>query len=330
MLKVTDEVKLLGSPGKAFDMYFGGKRLAVFDIETTGLNPSSARLILSGIISVSGEKADFTQLLAENIADEEMIIRETCRILSDSDVVVTYNGRHFDMPFLRKRAFKYSIDVPAKYDFDLYPLVSGYSSLRDMLPGLRQKDVEAFMGISDVREDAISGYESVKLFERYLNSGSFALRDKILLHNSDDIRQLYMLLPVIRSTDIHRAMFRLGFPVSTGFIRSCKIADNSLIINAVMDNPIDYISFPTPESPYSVSAIRADGTMKVVIPCEREKGITYLDAEKLLGKDTAASLASYPGFESGYLVCAARDRINYMEINLFLKEFFKNVKARIR
>lgn len=330
MLKVTDEVKLLGSPGKAFDMYFGGKRLAVFDIETTGLNPSSARLILSGIISVSGEKADFTQLLAENIADEEMIIRETCRILSDSDVVVTYNGRHFDMPFLRKRASKYSIDVPAKYDFDLYQLVSGYSSLRDMLPGLRQKDVEAFMGISDVREDAISGYESVKLFERYLNSGSFALRDKILLHNSDDIRQLYMLLPVIRSTDIHRAMFRLGFPVDSGFFTGCRLGKSELSAKAFFPCLPDYISFPSPEAPYSVNTCASSGIMEAVIPCEREKGIAYLDAEKLLGKDTAASLASYPGFESGYLVCAARDRINYMEINLFLKEFFKNVKARIR
>ena len=323
MLKITEDYEFLPSPGRTFDMYFEKQKAAVFDIETTGLNPSSSRLILSGIISVAEGKARFTQLLAEDISDEKLIIEETCRLLSEADYIVTYNGRHFDMPFLRERAAACGINVPVRYNLDLYTVIRDYSSLRQMLPGLKQKNIEEFLGISDVRKDTISGYESVKLFERYLNTGSFALRDKILLHNADDIRQLYRLLPVIRSTDFHRAMFRTGFPVSGGFIKGCRLSGKVLTVKGILKSPCDYISFPTSESPYSINASRKGGSIEISFPCEYQKIITFLDARRILGSDAAVALESLPGYESGYLVCSSGNETYYMEMNLFCQKFFE-------
>ena len=305
-------------------MYFEKQKVAVFDIETTGLNPASSRLILSGIILIDESETRFIQLLAEDLSDEKLIIEETCSLLSEADVIITYNGRHFDVPFLSKRASLYGVSVPDKYNLDLYTIVRDYSSLRNMLSGLRQKDIEEFLGISTSRADTISGYESVKLFERYLNTGSFALRDKILLHNADDIRQLYRLLPVIRSTDFHKAMFRTGFPVSCGYIRGIRLSGKKLTVRGFLNEPLDYISFPTAETPYSVTAVRSDGSIDVVFPCECERGITFLDARRILGEDVSAALDRLPGVESGYLICSTDSGIPYMEINLFVKEFFKS------
>ena len=322
MLKITDNTVLLTSPGRTFDTYFEKQNLAVFDIETTGLNPTSSRLILSGIISVNSSGAVYTQLLAEDLSDEKHVIEETCSVLSKADIIITYNGRHFDIPFLKKRASAYGISVPDKYNLDLYTLVRDYSALGNMLSGLKQKNIEEFLGISAFRSDTISGYESVKLFERYLNTGSFALRDKILLHNADDIRQLYRLLPVIRSTDFHKAMFRTGFPVRQGYIRSCRLSGKNLIIKGILNTPCDYISFPTADAPYSVRAVRSDKSIEVIFPCESAKGVTFLDALRILGEDVSAAFERLPGVESGYLICSAGNEISYMEINIFVKEFF--------
>lgn len=328
MLKIERTTEFYPSLGKTFDMYFSDKKLCIFDIETTGLNPASGRLILSGMITVSDNRAAFTQLLAENISDEEEIIRRTCLLLDKSDVIITYNGRHFDVPFLTKRASVYGIDVPLKYNFDLYMLISGYSSLRQMLGGLKQKDIESFMGIDGSRDDRISGLESVKLFEKYLNTGSFALRDKILLHNADDIRQLYRLLPVIRSTDIHRAISRLGFPVQGGFVSGYTLSGRCLTVRGFLEDAMDYISFLSVDMPYSVRISSRDSSAEVVFDCAREKNLTFLDAQLILGGSTD-TLSGYPGFESGYLICSSDNNTNYTEINLFIRDFFSKVLPRI-
>ncbi len=328
VFKVTDEIKYLPSPGRFFDMYFEDKNLAIFDIETTGLSPQGSKLILSGIITASRGQARFTQLLAENLFEERLVIEETLSILNDADVIVTYNGRSFDMPFLTKRAEACGISVPERFNLDVYLLLRSYSSLGDMLPGLRQKDSEAFLGISRERTDDISGFESVKLFEKYMNTGSFALRDKLLLHNADDIRQLYKLLPIIRSTDIHRAMFCSGFPVEGGFVKGCRLSGRALTVNGILDKSRDYISFPTLETPYSVNAVKKNRSVEVVFPCEKKRNLTYLDSRLIL-KDAARPLETYPGFEMGYLICSNGDNKYYMEMNLFIKEFFRENLSRV-
>lgn len=55
------------------------------------------------------------------------------------------------------------------------------------------------MGLSDSRKDSISGAESVELYLEYKKCQDQSLKEKlekkILLHNHDDLLQLYKLLP---------------------------------------------------------------------------------------------------------------------------------------
>ncbi len=312
---------------RLFDMYFGQKKIAVFDIETTGLSPASCTVILSGILQIRGGSAQVIQLFADQEDDEAEIIRKTLQILQSADAILTYNGRHFDLPFMEARAKKHGITgFSFPCNLDLYLVVSGHSPLRQILPSLRQKSLEVFMGLSDSRSDEISGGESVELYHRYRQTRSFALEKKILLHNHDDLFQLYNLLPIIEKCDFHRAMFRLGFPAGSFQIRKIAFSGRELRVAALQpqDRAIDYISFPTEEAPYSLRMSSLDHSLELAIPCESASGALYIDLFSLLGS-AAAEMEKYPSAVDGYLILLEGAEIHHMEINAFLLKFFRYV-----
>ena len=76
-----------------------------------------------------------TILFADQAGDEKEILQQTVDILKSVDYIITYNGRHFDIPFVEKRARKYKIDIGiCPYDLDLYLIINGHSELKSVLP----------------------------------------------------------------------------------------------------------------------------------------------------------------------------------------------------
>ncbi len=230
ILEATYDEKLFNYA--PFDIYFGNKRGAVFDIETTGLSPKKASLILSGfVIPKSDGRLCLKQFFAESLDDEANVISETLKLLYELDYVVTYNGLSFDMPFVINRAKKYmadgllpcdsrentskniDIDERLPYNLDLFRLLKRYSELRSFVPNLKQKTIENYLGLWDKRFDTIDGKESIDLYASYLASKNPLLLEKILLHNSDDVKQLYRLLAVLKKLDLHKAVCFEGFPL---------------------------------------------------------------------------------------------------------------------
>lgn len=323
MKKIIDAIQLNPYESKAFDFYFKGRSFAVFDIETTGLSPATSKLILSGFLLVSENEGKIVQFFADQPEDEKEVINETIAVLESVDFILTYNGKHFDLPFLEKRAASHGIQYESlPYNLDLYLVVNGYSPLREVLPSLRQKSIEVFMGISDGRDDEISGGESVALYNRYMETKSFELEKKILLHNHDDVIQLYLLLPIIAKVDFHRAMYKLGFPASQLQITKINISGHDLCVKGQQKAvSMDYISFPTAECPYSLIMNSADKSFQLTISGEVSADAVYIDAQALLG-DTS-SIKKYPSYADGYLILANKGDINYLEVNAFLIEFFK-------
>lgn len=328
MKTIENTVKIKQYNSKIFNMYFGNKSFAVFDIETTGLMPAYCRVIISGMMFYPGhgDEARVVQLFADRADDEKEIIEKTIEMLEGVDFVITYNGRHFDIPFMQKRAQKHELCFPDNlYDLDLYLVVNGHSNLREVLSSLSQKNVERYMGLADTRDDEISGGESVKLYERYMETRSFELERKILLHNHDDLIQLYRLLPIIASSDFHGAMFKLGFLAGKLNISRITLKGRELHIMAKqINNPVDYISFPTVEKPYSLILDSSTGDAEIIVPCEVEAGAIYLDASLILGKNIC-SIENYPAVTNGYLIVNDNGRFNHMEINAFLLAMMSDV-----
>ena len=207
MKKIVDNINLHAYSSKLFRSYFEGKSFVVFDIETTGLSPSKSKVVLTGLLTVKEDgSSQVVQYFADQAEDEETLIRATAAELEKADYIITYNGRHFDMPFMKTRAALYGIDFPDLYNLDLYLLISSFAPFKEALPGLKQKNIEMYMGLSDGREDLISGKESVDLYHRFMETRQLELENKILLHNHDDIIQLYKILPIIEKLDFHKAL----------------------------------------------------------------------------------------------------------------------------
>lgn len=326
MKAITKTLKNKPFDEKIFMMYFKDKTYAVFDIETTGLSASSNYLILSGIIvcSITSDESTLFQFFAENENDEKEIINNTLNILKSVDYIITYNGRHFDIPFITKRGNIHNIDFKLNcYNLDLYLILNGHSDLKSFLPNLKQKTVESFMGLSNKRQDEISGADSVKLYSEYIRTKSVNLENKILLHNHDDIIQLLKLLPIIRMVDFHKAMFKLGFVANNYKIDKIIISGKDLTINGIqLSNGKDYISFPTDENPYHMVANKSDSTFQLTIPGQSAYGAIYIDVLSLL--DNVDELKRYPSYENGYLIIKNHNTINYMEINSFIITFLSN------
>ena len=338
MKRFEDEFEMDEFRNRVLDVYFGGLTICAYDIETTGLFPRSDRIMLTGILTVKDGHAKAQQFFAETLNDEKAVIDATLSALKKADVILTYNGRSFDTPFTVTRAAHYGIAADMPYDLDLFTVVSGYSEIKKFTGSLSQKSIEKFMGKSNVRDDRIDGRESIRLYEQYLESPSYALEKTIMLHNHDDICQLYRIFPVIRQTDFHRAMSRMGFPAGKYMIRSIRVTSSGLFVKAERkEDPVDYISFPTESAPYSLR-MSSSGDVELDVPGKAVGGNTLvIDAEKILRglsardgvSDETCSVLSeldkYPSYEKGYLILRGESRVNYFETNLFIRTFFEEL-----
>lgn len=335
MKRFEDEFDIDEFSSRALDMYFGGLSLCVYDIETTGLFARNDMIMLTGLLTIKDGHAAAHQYFAETPSDEKKVLEATLAQLKKADYILTYNGRSFDTPFTERRAAHYGIKADMPYDLDLFTIVSGYSEIKKFTGSLSQKSIEKFMGKAPGRDDKIDGRESIRLYNQYLAAPSYALEKTIMLHNHDDICQLYRILPVIRQTDFHRAMSRMGFPAGKFIVAGYKISSSGLFVQAVKKtDPVDYISFPTGDAPYSLRMSSITGETELEIPGEPVgDDALVIDAKVILenvaGKEKAAitldDLKNYPSFESGYLVLKQNGRLNYLETNLFLKAFFESL-----
>lgn len=317
---------------KAFDTYFGGCNICVLDIETTGLSPGTACFILGGLLSFgAGGEARLKQYFAEGIDEERLLLKEYIEEVSNYDVLLTYNGKNFDIPFLLARADKHELDIfDMPHNLDLYLILNGHSSLRKFLPNLKQKTVEDFMGLWPYRADKISGADSANLYleyqykrETYQDAEGYV--GPMLLHNKDDVLQLGKLLPVLEKVDFHRAMFTLGFPVTSSgkklSVKNIKFDGAHLKVSGVQKNaPLNFISYGAGAGDCFVKFEKKNSSFELCFPVLRKSGAVIIDLLKL-PVETGDELSAFPNFENGYLVLKNKNEVMHMEVNCFVKNF---------
>lgn len=307
---------------KILDFYFQGMNIGVLDIETTGLNPSRNKFILGGFYNCRENTVH--QIFAENRNEEKAALEQFIDELCKTDIIITYNGKHFDIPFIYKRAEAHNISLhkPVPYNLDLYLVINGHSPIKKFVPNLRQKTVENYMGLWHSRSDEISGAESVELYNRYEKTCDPELESKILLHNSDDIMQLARLLRVIGKCDFHKAMYYLGYPVESLIVNRVSTERNTLFVSGIQQcNPFDYIGFSFNSQPVELHFDGSLRTFSMKFPIIRQSGLGILDLEAL-GLQTD-QFEMYPAYGSGFLVIEQTSQRNYMETNHFIKAFTK-------
>lgn len=179
------------------------KKFVLFDIETTGLNPNYDKVILIGVLYQEEDNIVIKQFFCNNSNEELELLKSFIETFRDFDIYITFNGGNFDIPFLNKRFSKYKLNyqIDPYINFDLLKVVRKNKSLLG-LSNCKLKTVEKFLGIK--RKDTIDGAESVKLFKKYEQTREENLKEKILLHNFEDILHLLPTLNILNYIDKDR------------------------------------------------------------------------------------------------------------------------------
>ena len=152
---------------------------AYLDIETTGLSPSGCEITVIGIHLCRGKKAEFVQLVGVDVT-----VVGIMAALQDVDVIYTYNGSRFDLPFIHAR-----LGINLAELFPHHDLM--YDCWRKNLFG-GLKGVERQLGVKRKLPD-MNGWEAVRLWWKYVDSFDLDALDKLCEYNKEDVLNLKTL-----------------------------------------------------------------------------------------------------------------------------------------
>lgn len=171
---------------------FAARDAALLDIETTGLWFGQP-LFLVGVLAGEGEGLCLRQYLARDFREESAVVQAVLRELSQYPLLLTFNGRKFDVPYIRARAAAHGIQSrlePAQVDL-LYAARRRY---RGVLPDCRLQTLERCL-LDYLREDDVPGRQIPEIYHRFVRTRDPGLLQGVLQHNARDLVNLARLLP---------------------------------------------------------------------------------------------------------------------------------------
>lgn len=160
------------------------------DIETKGL--SNVPIILIGVAEIKGNVIEASQYFLRDYTEEANIIDAYLSHLDEDSVHVTFNGKTFDVPYIKNRCIYNRIDA----DLDLAHLDLMYFAKNlwgEKLPNCQLQTIERELfdieRIDDVPGQFIPGY-----YDTYLENDNIGPVVPIIEHNAQDIISLASFL----------------------------------------------------------------------------------------------------------------------------------------
>ena len=158
---------------------------AIIDIETLGL--SERPIILLGIAKPTKDHICTSQFLLRDIQDEPSAVWALVSQLEPNLSLITFNGRSFDIPYIKQRLAYYGLDAPLDNPhFDVLHFTR--RALRHKLPDCRLDTVEKYIGIK--RDINIPGALVPHFYETYLRTKNVGPLVPIVEHNKQDLLTL--------------------------------------------------------------------------------------------------------------------------------------------
>ncbi len=151
------------------------KYYAYLDIETTGLSPHNSDLTVIGLHLDDGNNE-----VIQFVGDEICSLKLT-KIIKKVDILYTYNGAQFDLPFIRRK-LKLDLTEHCQHNDLKYTCWQ-----RNLYGGM--KEVERKLGIKRRIAD-IDGWMAVQLWHDYEFNGCTTSLKKLLAYNKEDVLNL--------------------------------------------------------------------------------------------------------------------------------------------
>ena len=166
-----------------------------FDTETSGLsNGSGSFIFMLGLGYFDGDNYTVDQLILPDLGDEPAFLRQTELIFSRYPILISYNGRGFDIPMLQSRLnFHMFPDFTKEIShIDLLNLTRRY--WKASLGSVRLANIEQYVLKLQRGDEEVPGYMAPELYREFLRSGDAAHISGIAYHNRIDVVSLSAFL----------------------------------------------------------------------------------------------------------------------------------------
>lgn len=161
----------------------GAAGVVFFDTETTGLN--NEPLFLVGMLCQDNDEPYIRQLLARDYSEEPAVLAEARRLMGQAELVVSYNGTTFDVPYIQNRLRYHRLgkfEPPAH--LDLLPVAR--RKLGRSLGNCKLQTLERHLCRRERRND-IPGAEIPQAYHDFVADGEAGRLRQIIEHNSFDV-----------------------------------------------------------------------------------------------------------------------------------------------
>ena len=165
------------------------------DLETTGLR--NTPLFLVGLMYSEGDDLILDQLFARDYTEERAVLAFVSRMMESREVLVTFNGNTFDVPFLAERMTFHSLPlvIPPSH-VDLLPV--SRSLLKGRTPNNRLQTLERFV-LGRRRTGDIAGSEIPGAYHEFVRTKDARQMAAVIHHNRLDLLSMMELITVYLS-----------------------------------------------------------------------------------------------------------------------------------
>lgn len=312
------------------------EKLLFIDIETTGFTAKSSSLYLIGAAFYQSGCWHIRQWFAEQYSDERQLLTNFFSFSAKYTHLIHFNGNNFDLPYLLQKCevFKLSYNFDNFEGIDLYKRISPYKFFLHTA-NCKQKTLEELLGIE--REDSYSGGDLIGLYHEYVNQPSDDILNLLLLHNSDDMKGMLQILPLLAFYDLINVPLTVRKVQKNDFVDYHGHNKTELLMKLVLPTPLP-LSISNLSNGCYFSGDSDDGILKVPIYEEEMRYFysNYKDYFYLPEEDTAIhkSVASFVDKEHRMQATAAtcytrKFSIYLPQWDIFMEPFFKrNYKSK--
>ncbi|MFP4698160.1 MAG: ribonuclease H-like domain-containing protein [Eubacteriales bacterium] len=233
ILNNKDNIKILDK------VNINSKDLLIFDIETTGFSRERSIIYLIGCIYSDSNSWYLKQWLCESLSDEKKVIQVFLDFSNKFNTIFHYNGDSFDIPFIEYRSEKHKLDSKINniYSYDVYKNIKPYKTIFG-LTSLKLKKIETFFNIK--RNDLYSGKELIGYFYHFVKTNNLDLREKLLLHNEDDLKGLFNLIPILQYIYLFKDIKQGSLLDNYSIYKNDDYLNININHNYLLPKPINY------------------------------------------------------------------------------------------
>lgn len=177
------------------------RRLVLLDTETTGLaGGTGTKAFIVGLATLERARIHVRQWLLTRMMGETALLQAVAAALPADPVLVTYNGKSFDLPLLRTRYRMNRLREPFGDALHLDLLHPIRRRFRGIWPNCRLATVEDRL-LGRPRVDDLPGSEAPAAWRRFLLSGDTGGVRRVLTHNARDLVSLAHVLQQLLALD---------------------------------------------------------------------------------------------------------------------------------